>query len=154
MKLLITAALTTLVATSALAGGSDVTIKDHYKTHTVKTPNQQYVCHDVQVPIYGKTGDASTFDTLGGAVIGGVIGNQFGGGSGKDALTILGAIAGADYANKNLKREGIVGYRTEERCKVHTTWETYTEQRYSHSSATFQDEFGVWHTTTFHRKVK
>ncbi len=32
---------------------------------------------------------------LGGAVVGGVIGNQFGGGSGKDALTVIGAIAGA-----------------------------------------------------------
>ncbi len=32
--------------------------------------------------------------TLGGALIGGVIGNQFGGGSGRDILTAAGAVAG------------------------------------------------------------
>jgi len=37
--------------------------------------------------------------TFGGALIGGVIGNQFGGGSGKDVATILGAIIGASMAN-------------------------------------------------------
>jgi len=37
--------------------------------------------------------------TFGGALIGGVIGNQFGGGSGKDVATILGAIIGGSVAN-------------------------------------------------------
>jgi len=32
--------------------------------------------------------------TLGGALIGGAIGNQFGGGSGRDILTAAGAVAG------------------------------------------------------------
>lgn len=37
--------------------------------------------------------------TFGGALIGGVIGNQFGGGSGRDVATILGAIIGGSIAN-------------------------------------------------------
>lgn len=37
--------------------------------------------------------------TFGGALIGGVIGNQFGGGSGRDVATILGAIIGSSMAN-------------------------------------------------------
>lgn len=37
--------------------------------------------------------------TFGGALIGGVIGNQFGGGSGKDVATILGAVIGGSMAN-------------------------------------------------------
>tara|TARA_R110001592_G_scaffold100022_1_gene284328 strand:- start:5084 stop:5578 length:495 start_codon:yes stop_codon:yes gene_type:complete len=37
--------------------------------------------------------------TFGGALIGGVIGNQFGGGNGKDVATILGAIIGGSMAN-------------------------------------------------------
>ena len=37
--------------------------------------------------------------TFGGALLGGVIGNQFGGGSGKDVTTILGAIIGSSIAN-------------------------------------------------------
>lgn len=32
---------------------------------------------------------------IGGAVVGGLVGNQFGGGTGKDILTVLGAVAGA-----------------------------------------------------------
>jgi outer membrane lipoprotein SlyB len=37
---------------------------------------------------------------VGGAVVGGVIGNQFGGGSGKTALTIVGALGGAFAGHK------------------------------------------------------
>ncbi|MBL4763751.1 MAG: glycine zipper 2TM domain-containing protein [Colwellia sp.] len=37
--------------------------------------------------------------TFGGALIGGVIGNQFGSGSGRDVATILGAIIGGSIAN-------------------------------------------------------
>jgi len=37
--------------------------------------------------------------TFGGALIGGVIGNQFGGGNGKDVATILGAVIGGSIAN-------------------------------------------------------
>ena len=40
--------------------------------------------------------------TFGGALIGGAIGNQFGGGSGRDVATVLGAIIGASAAhNRN-----------------------------------------------------
>jgi len=39
--------------------------------------------------------------TFGGAIIGGIIGNQFGGGSGKDVATILGAIIGGSVANNS-----------------------------------------------------
>lgn len=38
--------------------------------------------------------------TVVGSLIGGAVGNQFGGGRGKDALTVLGAIAGARIANR------------------------------------------------------
>lgn len=37
--------------------------------------------------------------TFGGALVGGVIGNQFGDGSGRDVATILGAIIGSSMAN-------------------------------------------------------
>jgi len=39
--------------------------------------------------------------TFGGALIGGVIGHQFGGGSGRDVATILGAMIGGSIANNN-----------------------------------------------------
>lgn len=46
--------------------------------------------------------------TFGGALIGGVIGNQFGGGSGRDVATILGAIIGGSIANNRQNQSEIV----------------------------------------------
>lgn len=41
----------------------------------------------------------SGWKTFGGALIGGVIGNQFGGGRGRDVTTVLGAVIGGSIAN-------------------------------------------------------
>ena len=49
--------------------------------------------------------------TFGGALIGGVIGHQFGGGSGKDVATVLGAIIGASVADRNQQRYQEVIYQ-------------------------------------------
>jgi outer membrane lipoprotein SlyB len=46
--------------------------------------------------------------TFGGALIGGVIGNQFGGGSGKTAATVLGAVLGGSIANNNSQAQTVV----------------------------------------------
>lgn len=47
----------------------------------------------VQVP--QKNEGYNVVGTVAGGVVGGVVGHQFGGGSGKDALTVLGAVGGA-----------------------------------------------------------
>ena len=92
---------------------------------TINTPTTQQVCNIVEVPVYGRAGgQASTGDTLFGALIGGAIGNQFGGGSGKDAATVLGAIVGADVANKKGGQQQIIGYRQEQRCNNVTSYST------------------------------
>ncbi|PKG82613.1 hypothetical protein CXF85_14140 [Colwellia sp. 75C3] len=41
----------------------------------------------------------SGWKTFGGALVGGAIGNQFGGGSGRDIATVLGAVIGGKMAN-------------------------------------------------------
>lgn len=41
------------------------------------------------------------WETLLGAVVGGVVGNQFGGGTGKEVATAVGAVAGAGIARSN-----------------------------------------------------
>lgn len=46
--------------------------------------------------------------TFGGALIGGVIGNQFGGGYGNDIATILGAVIGGAVANNSSKDKTVV----------------------------------------------
>lgn len=72
--------------------------------------------------------------TAAGAVLGAVIGRQFGGGSGKDALTVIGAAAGGAIARERALRNGAprVGEREVrdvpvERCEVVS--ERVTEER-------------------------
>ena len=90
-----------------------------YSNISVQTPVE--VCTNVNVPIYGDTNNASTADVLAGAIFGGLIGNAVGGGKGKDAATLIGAIAGADIANKKSTKRRVVSYRTERQCST-----TYT----------------------------
>ena len=130
-----------LLATVAMIGSMSFAASasaDEYATITHVNPNYQNVsvpkyrtdCRVNQVPIYGsvKNGQASTGDTILGAIIGGAVGNQFGGGKGKDAATVLGAIIGADVANKKPRTsQQIIGYREEQTCNNVTYYETQQE---------------------------
>ena len=49
-------------------------------------------------------GDGSGIGAVGGAVVGGLIGNQFGGGSGKKITTVAGAVGGA-FAGHQIEKE-------------------------------------------------
>lgn len=63
------------------------------------------------VAITQKAGDASAMGVIAGGAIGAVLGNQVGGGFGKDLATLAGAAGGA-YAGKII----------EEKMKTHTVW--------------------------------
>jgi uncharacterized protein YcfJ len=68
--------------------------------------------------------------TLAGAIVGAAIGRQFGDGSGRDALTVLGAVAGSAVAHERaVRRSGVVTIVNEpvERCA--TTFRRHTETR-------------------------
>jgi outer membrane lipoprotein SlyB len=58
-------------------------------------------------------GDSNGMGAAGGAVVGGLLGNQVGGGSGKKAMTVVGAIGGA-----------IAGNQIERRAKSTLSYET------------------------------
>ena len=130
-KLLATVAvMSTMVFASSASAEEYATvtsIKPNYQN--VSVPRQRTDCRVNQVPIYGSVqGQASTGDTIVGAIIGGAIGNQVGGGSGKDAATVLGAIIGADIANKRpTQQQQIIGYREEQTCNNVTYYETQEE---------------------------
>jgi len=96
-------------------------IQTVYSNVIVQKPVE--VCTNVNVPIYGETNDASTADVLAGAIFGGLIGNSVGGGKGKDAATLLGAIAGADIAKKKSSNK-IIGYQNQRQCNTSYTTET------------------------------
>jgi len=131
-KLLATVAIIGAMSFAASANAQEyatvTTVKHNYQN--IQVPRYRTDCRVNQVPIYGsvKNGQASTGDTIVGAIIGGAIGNQVGNGSGKDAATILGAIIGADIANKKPRTsQQIIGYREEQTCNNVTYYETQQE---------------------------
>ena len=60
-----------------------------------------------------RKGEGSGLGAVGGAVVGGLLGHQVGGGSGKTLLTVGGAVAG-----------GVAGNEIEKQSKKHTVWIT------------------------------
>ncbi|WP_114327517.1 glycine zipper 2TM domain-containing protein [Candidatus Colwellia aromaticivorans] len=72
--------------------------------------------------------------TFGGALIGGVIGNQFGGGSGRDVATILGAIIGGSIANnRHSQPEKLITYLVELMIKTDSGEQFMVIQDYDNS---------------------
>ena len=67
-----------------------------------------------------------TTSVIVGSIIGGVIGNQFGGGSGKTALTAAGAVIGGSIAANASDRRYPDNYypATQTQCAVETNWRT------------------------------
>ena len=113
------------------------TTQDHYKDVYYKTPHQVEVCYDQQV-----SGD-KTGDTLKGAILGGVIGNNVGDIKNGGAL---GAVIGGMIGHNNSKATG----GTQTVCRTETR---YTEERktvYSHSTVTFMHD-GRSYTVRFQK---
>ena len=133
MKKLI-ALFTVALSMSATAATSvqNGVVTDNYKTIIKQIPYRVEVCQDRVQP----AGDGSATNELVGALFGGAIGNSFGKGDGKDAMTLFGALMGASLAHDDeLKRNP--GTRTVTVCDVQTRYEESTSKSYSHSTITF-----------------
>lgn len=132
---LATAVCGLLIAPAAFAGHDDndevwayakvVRAEPIYREVRVRETRE--VCEEV--PVVERTtyrGGPDPGAVLVGAVIGGVIGHQFGGGSGKDAATAAGAFIGANHAAANTYQ----GRRVVEREVYETRCETVRPVRY------------------------
>jgi uncharacterized protein YcfJ len=86
-------------------------------TRTIHTPRQK--CHDEQVTHQAPVKDEhQVLGTIAGAMIGGVIGHQVGGGSGRDLATVAGA-AGGGYAGNRIQKnlqDRDTATTTEQKC--------------------------------------
>ena len=88
-------------------------------THTVRTPRQD--CHDEQVTHTRPAKDSHQLVGTGvGAALGGLVGSQFGGGSGKVLTTVAGVAAGGYAGNRVEKKmqQGETYTTTEQRCST------------------------------------
>ena len=129
---LFTIAVSTATMASNPYSADTAVIFDHYKNVIQQTPYRVEVCQDRLQP----AGDGSATNELVGALFGGAIGNSFGKGDGKDAMTLFGALMGASIAHdEELKNNP--GTKTVTVCDVQTRYEESTSKAYSHSTITF-----------------
>jgi|TARA_R110002074_G_scaffold157301_1_gene314144 uncharacterized protein YcfJ len=130
---LFTIALSSTTIASNPYSTDTAVIFDHYKNVIQQTPYRVEVCQDRVQP----TGDGSATNELVGALFGGAIGNQFGNGDGKDAMTLFGALMGASLAHDEEVKNG-QGSRVVTVCDVQTRYEESVSKVYSHSTITFK----------------
>ena len=106
---------------------------DHYKGVVKQMPYEVEVCKRVRQG----TGDGSATNEIIGAIFGGVIGNQFGEGDGKDAMTLAGMFLGASLAHDDELAQGPGVFTT--RCYIETRYEESVRSKvYSHSTLSFR----------------
>jgi uncharacterized protein YcfJ len=82
------------------------------------SPGTHEVCENVQVKQINSSDTHRVAGTAIGAVAGGVLGNQVGGGKGKTLATVGGAVAGGVVGNQVQKnhQDNNATYTTERRC--------------------------------------
>ncbi len=104
------------------------TPRQECRDEQVKTPRQE--CHNETVTHQRPVQDGNRVaGTLIGAVVGGALGKQVGGGNGKKAATVVGAAAGG-YAGNQIQKgmqQRDTYTTTEQRCS--TVYDMHTEQR-------------------------
>lgn len=94
-------------------------------TRIVQISSPQETCWDERVRTVhdnGSNRNRSFAPTVLGGLLGGVVGNQFGGGRGQTAMTVAGALLGAsighDAGTRRQHRPATISYTTERRCEV------------------------------------
>ena len=106
---------------------------DHYKGVVKQVPYDVEVCKQVRQG----AGDGSATNEIIGAIFGGAIGNQFGDGDGKDAMTLAGMFLGASLAHDDELAQGPGVITT--KCYIETRYsESVYSKVYSHSTLTFR----------------
>ena len=141
MKKLI-AIFTVALSMSAIAGsytvdtgiqGLNAVVLDHYNGVVKQVPYDVEVCKQVRQG----TGNGSATNEIIGAIFGGAIGNQFGEGDGKDAMTLAGILLGASLAHDDELAQGPGVITT--KCYIETRYKQSVRSKvYSHSTLSFK----------------
>ncbi len=107
------------------ARGRVLKVDPLYETIRVNHPEQR--CWNERVRHRSSRGRGSYTPMIAGAIVGGVVGNQFGKGSGKDAMTVAGALLGGSVGNDMGRSNHRRSYVTNERrCE---TVDNFREKR-------------------------
>jgi len=148
------AAATLLSSSLVMAGpsyhaqGRVLKVEPIYETVRVREPERR--CWDEEVRVH-RRGRDSAVPTVAGAIVGGVVGNQFGKGSGKDAATVAGALLGGAVGNE-IGSTPRRGYRVERHCERVT--HGHTEEQVVAYRVKYEYDGGVYWTRTSYRPGK
>jgi uncharacterized protein YcfJ len=105
--------------------GDVLKAKPLYETVQINHPEER--CWNERVRHRGHRKNNSHTPMIAGAILGGVVGNQFGKGSGKDAMTAAGVLLGGSIGNDMGRQRHGRGYTTlEQRCE---TINNFTEKQ-------------------------
>lgn len=117
--------LSTAAYAQSYAEGTIVDVQTIYGSNSYNVPKR--ICSDVDVPVYRNGNNSNNIIT--GAIIGGVIGHQFGKGDqrkdNRNAGAIIGGLIGSQNQNGN-----VVQYRRETQCR--TEYQRQEESFISH----------------------
>ena len=116
----------------------NATITKHYKTVIDRKPYVVEVCENRTV------GSDRTGDTLRGAIIGGIIGNNIT--KNVDNGGAVGALLGGMLGHNNSTATG----GTQRVCRQQTRYNETATEAYSHSTITFRDQNGKTQTLRFY----
>lgn len=110
---------------------------------TVRYPVDEQICWDEQV---WRRNRPSAFPTVAGAIIGGVVGNQFGHGDGRVVATAAGAAVGGVVGYKVARKHYRPGAHpvTQTRCDIQRNWRT--EQRVVAWDVAYRYRGVIYHT--------
>ena len=136
-KVVIATALSLSLAAPAVAETVTGTVTDHYKMVISQVPYTVEVCRDVSV-----SGD-KTGNTLKGAIIGGIIGNNVGNVENGGAL---GAVIGGMIGHNKSNATG----GTKRVCQIETRFNESQKEVYSHSIMKFMSD-GKQHRIKFYK---
>lgn len=110
---------------------------------TVRHPVDEQVCWEEQV---WRPEPHSVAPTVLGAIVGGVVGHQFGGGHGKTALTVAGAVIGGSIGHQVSHRDNPGGQYpvAQTRCEIQRNWRT--EERLAAWDVTYKYRGSIYYT--------
>jgi len=126
-------------------------IEPIYKTVRVSSPEEQ--CYRKPARHSHRNQNQSYTSTIGGSIVGGVIGNQFGGGNGKKIMTVAGALLGGSIGNDLRQHPNTYSHKTH-RNKCHITQRYYNEERISGYLVTYKYKGKRYTTEMDHRPGK
>ncbi len=122
-----------------------------YKTVRISSPQRE--CWNEPRNHRPTAQNKSYTSTIASGIIGGVIGNQFGGGSGKTVMTVAGTLLGGslgnDYNNKSQARSS---YNNHENCRVTNNYRE--EQRIDGYQVTYRYQGKTYSTEMEHHPGK